>query len=83
MSSIPTIQTGTQHCQAAGALVPIPESANPGLKKIIVPCFVFTVLCIAQSNILHYMLSLLNLGVKTQQYFTSSSDMFLDNKNLA
>ena len=35
MSSISTIQTGTQHCRAVGALVPVPESANPGLKKLL------------------------------------------------
>lgn len=35
MSSIPTIQTGTQHCRAVGALVPVPESANPGSKKLL------------------------------------------------
>ena len=65
MNSVPTIQTGTQHCRADTELAPVPERANPGLKKIIVTCFAFTVLCIAQSNILHFMLSLLNLGVKT------------------
>ena len=35
MSSISTIQTGTQRYRSVRALAPVPESANPGLKKLL------------------------------------------------
>ena len=55
-----------------------PTSANPGLKFSSVFVFFFPMYCLES----HFLLSLLYLGVKAQQYFVSWSCMFLDQKTL-
>ena len=53
-------------------------SANPGLKIHSVFVFYLSMYCLEE----HSVISLLFLGVKAQQYFVSSSCMFLDTKSL-
>ena len=60
---------------------PVPErsiSANPGLKISSVFVFYLPLYCLEQ----HFVLSLPHIGVKAQEYFVSSSCMFLDQKTL-
>ena len=62
-------------------LGPVPErpnSVNPGLKF----CFVFVFYILMQCLGWHFVLSLPFLVVKDQQYFVTSSCMFLDEKNV-
>jgi len=62
-------------------LGPVPESpicANPGLKSCSVFVFYLSLYCLEK----HFVLSLPYLGVKAEQYFESSSCMFLDKKTL-
>ena len=55
-----------------------PISANPGLKFCSTFCIYLPMNCVE----LHFVLSILYLRLKAQQYFASLSYMFLDKKTL-
>ena len=68
-------------CGDCDALGPVPErliSANPGLKFCSVFVFCFPMCYLDE----HFVFLLLYLREKAQQYFVSSSCMFLDKKTL-